>query len=128
MRGSFIRSVFWSSCLIAVALYSVPTPKAMAQSKCGGIDGRVTSVEGWVIPKASVRFLKKSTKNSTNVESDANGEYSACLSPGVYDVFAKALGYKPAKRKSIKVDASAKNLIDFVMKHDESGWVDREHP
>ena len=81
-----------------------------------------------MIPKVSVRFLNKSNKRNIGIESNDSGEYSACLSPGTYDVFASVFGYKVVTRKSIKVDASSKNRIDFVMKRDQSGWVDREHP
>ncbi len=69
-----------------------------------------------MIPNVRIRFLDRASKRSTNVESNGEGVYTACLSPGAYDVFADAMGFKPAKRKSIKVEMSSKNVIDFVMK------------
>ena len=64
----------------------------------------------------AITLLNKVTKQSTKVETDESGEYSACLSPGSYDVVASALGFKSGKRKSIKVERSGKSIIDFPIK------------
>lgn len=113
---------------MATALLSFAKPGVTAQTTCGGIDGRATSPQGWVIPKATIRLLNRVTKQTTNVETDNGGEYTVCLASGTYDVLANAMGYKPSKRKSIKVDASSKAIIDFVMKQDGTVVVDRLHP
>jgi hypothetical protein len=103
-------------------------PIAAVQKPCGGIEGRITSVEGVLIPRTSIRITNRSTKQTTTVESDADARYTICLAPGRYDLQATALGYKSVRRKSIDVDATSKAMVDFVLKHDKSGWVDREHP
>ena len=69
-----------------------------------------------MIPNVKIRLLDRASKRSTSVESNGEGVYTACLSPGRYDVLADAMGFKRAKRKSIKVEMSSKNIIDFVMK------------
>jgi hypothetical protein len=89
---------------------------AGAQNVCGGIEGRVTTVEGWLIPHVTIRSVNKLTKQSDNVRTDDKGEYTACLPPGTYDIFATALGFKPMKRKSLKIDAASRAIIDFTMK------------
>ena len=99
-----------------------------AQQSCGGIEGRVTTEEGWVIPGANISLANKATKQIKSVQADEKGEYTICLEAGVYDVLADSLGFKSAKRKSIKVEASAKNIIDFVMKRGKTIVVDGEHP
>lgn len=116
MKRNLLRSVFLFCCFPAVLLWSFAWSSAVAQKSCGGIEGRVTSEEGWMIPNVKIRFLERASKQSTNVESNGEGVYTACLSPGRYDVLADAMGFKPAKRKSIKVEMSSKNIIDFVMK------------
>lgn len=126
MRRYFQR--IFVACFVALLFPYLAQLPATAQNTCGGIEGRATSVEGWVIPKVTIRLLNKATKQTTTVETDASGNYTACLQVGTYDVLASTLGYKQVKRKSIKVDVSSKALIDFVMKHDASGWVDRQHP
>lgn len=51
-----------------------------------------------------------------------------CLRPRVYDVFAEALSFKQAKRKSIRVDESSKSTIDFVLKKAKPVVVDPAQP
>ena len=116
MKGNLLRPALLFCCFAAVLVWSLPWPSAVAQKSCGGIEGRVTTEEGWMIPNVRIRLLDRATKQSTNVESDGEGVYTACLSPSKYDVFADAMGFKRAKRKSIKVEASSKSVIDFVMK------------
>src|SRR5690349_11603787 len=108
MSGLYPRILLVCGCFIAVAFVFFATSAVMAQQTCGGIEGRATSPQGWVIPKATIRLVNKTTKQTTSVETDNSGGYTVCLSPGTYDVLANALGYKPAKRKSIKVDAASK--------------------
>ncbi len=115
-------------CLIPLLILFTPGSSDSAQTKCGGIEGRVTSSEGWVIPKASIQMIRKDVEKGVTVETDDLGEYSSCLSPGIYEVFAKAPGYKSRKRSKIKVDDSSKAIIDFVMEHDGTVIIDRIHP
>lgn len=115
-------------CLTSLLILLAPDSSELAQIKCGGIEGRVTSLEGWVIPKASIRIISKDVEKLVTVETNDLGEYSSCLSPGIYEVFAKAPGYKSKKRSKIKVDESSKALIDFVMEHDGTVIIDRIHP
>ena len=115
-------------CCIALASFPNAGNTAVAQNRCVGIEGRATSIQGWLIPAASIRFINKATKQGRAVETDANGEYSACLESGTYDLVATAMGYKAAKRKSIKVEARGWNMVDFVMKQDGTVIVDSLHP
>ena len=61
------------------------------------------------------------------MNTDSSGEYSLCLAPGTYDILATVLGFKPAKRKSIRVDNSMA-IIDFTMKRGKPIIVDEAHP
>ena len=92
------------------------TAVVMAQAKCGGIEGRLTTPEGWIIPMARIYFFNKETRKTTNVDSDQEGLYSACLSRGTYDVTVDAPGFKLAKRKRILVEDRIKSIIDFPLK------------
>ena len=44
---------------------------------------------------------------------DSKGEYWLELKPGIYDVSIKWPSFKPTKRKSIKVEANGKSIVDF---------------
>jgi hypothetical protein len=107
---------FLTFCLATIQLRFNRTTAVMAQATCAGIEGRVTTPEGWVIPMAKVRLLNRDAKQSTNVQTEENGQYAACLSPGTYDVIVITPGFKTAKRKAVKVEASGKSIIDFPMK------------
>ena len=104
-----------------------PLTPVRAQESCAGVKGRLTTVEGWVIPGATIRAPNKATKQSASVNTDSFGEYSLCLAPGTYDIGATMLGFKPAKRRSIKVDSSMA-IIDFTMKRGKPIVVDEAHP
>lgn len=112
--------------LFVLVLFAEST--ASAQQPCGGIEGRLTTEEGWLIPGAYIRLANKATKQIRQVQSDDKGEYTICLTAGVYNVFADSLGFKPAKRQSIKVETSVRNIIDFVMKRGRPIVVDERHP
>jgi Carboxypeptidase regulatory-like domain len=105
-------------CMISLLIALAPGSSDLAQTECGGIRGRVTSSEGWVIPKASIQMIRKGVETAVTIQTDDLGEYSSCLSSGIYEVFAKAPGYKGKKRSKIQVDESSKAIIDFVMEHD----------
>jgi hypothetical protein len=112
--SSFINISFLICCSAAIAPSLITTIRA--QQTCVGIEGRATTAEGWMIPMVKIRLLNKNTKQSTNVETKENGQYTACLAPGLYDVTAMAPGFKTAKRKAIKVENAVKSIIDFPMK------------
>jgi hypothetical protein len=128
MRRPFPRCNLICSWCFALAVLPLMPSRTSAQKTCGGMRGRATSPQGWVIPKAIILLVDKSSKQTINVETDESGEYTICLSSGTYDVLASAMGYKRAKRKSIKVDASSKATIDFVLKQSGTVIVDRIHP
>jgi hypothetical protein len=87
-----------------------------SQRDCDGIRGRVTTPEGWLIPRARINFLNKQTKKNTNIETDENGAYHACLALGTYDITVTSTGFKTAKRKAIKFESSGSLTVDFPMK------------
>ena len=126
MKPFFLRHSLICCWCLAVAVLPFVALRAEAQKTCGGIEGRATSPQGWLIPKATILFVNKSSKQKTSVETDERGEYTICLSAGMYDVIANAIGYKSVRRKAIQVDESSKATIDFVLK--QSGLVDRIHP
>ena len=120
------RDLFPSVFLVLIALGS-PLTSVRAQESCAGAKGRLTTVEGWVIPGATIRAPNKATRQVASVNTDSSGEYSLCLAPGTYDILATVLGFKPAKRKSIRVDNSMA-IIDFTMKRGKPIIVDEAHP
>gem|GEM_PF-5677731 len=92
------------------------TSSIAAQTVCSGIEGRLTTSDGWVIPGANITFVGKTSKVRLETQTNENGEYTFCLAEGLYNVLAESMGFRPAKRKSIEVKPATRHVIDFVMK------------
>ena len=89
MKRTSIALLILCSCLAAVPDASGQTP--IKQGRCAtGIEGRTTGIQGWIIVGATIRLTNRKTKQATDVKTDANGEYVACLSSGTYDLIANA--------------------------------------
>ena len=112
----------------ALLVFPFVTLTVTAQNTCGGIKGGVTSPQGWLIPKATILLINRSSRQTIKVETDDTGEYTICLPAGMYDVVASAIGYKRAKRNSIQVDESSKATIDLVLTQNGTVMSDRVHP
>lgn len=102
--------------LVVTALTVHSKSVVSTQPDCDGIRGRVTTPEGWLIPRARINFLNKQTKKNTNIETDENGDYHACLALGTYDITVTSTGFRTAKRKAVKFELSGSITIDFPMK------------
>lgn len=79
-----------------------------------GIAGRLTAIDGSVIPGVEVRAFNQQTKRITTVKTSATGEYWMELGPGTYDVSVVSEPWKTEKRKDIKVEGG-KCFVDFVL-------------
>ncbi|MCA1578802.1 MAG: hypothetical protein LC794_15725 [Acidobacteria bacterium] len=67
----------------------------MAHARCGGIEGRLTTPEGWMIPMARIYFFNKETKNTTKRRKRSGWPYTTCLLPATYDLSVNAQGFNP---------------------------------
>jgi|GEM_PF-2064586 hypothetical protein len=127
MKRTFIALIILGCSLAVVPNASSQT--STKQDRCAtGIEGRTTGIQGWIIVDATVHLIDRKTKQATDVKTGDNGEYLACLASGTYDVIANAAGYKPARRKSIKVVSLGRNVVDIVMTPSGLVIVDRLHP
>ena len=103
--------------LLLVPAMRVDSARAVnSQRDCDGIRGRVTTQEGWLIPRAKISLLNKKTKKSMNAETDENGDYRVCLALGTYDITVTSAGFKTAKRKAVKFETTGSITIDFPKK------------
>jgi hypothetical protein len=85
---------------------------AGAKQHSTGIAGRVTTLDGALVPDATIQASKGEIKLTATT--NAKGEYWLELEPGIYDI---SIGWpwKPAKRKNIKVEKNTKSTVDFVL-------------
>jgi len=86
----------FSTPLLLVALLAVGATKA--QTPTGTIIGVVTEETGALVAGARITITNRSTGLSRNVDTSADGDYSAAsLPPGVYRVTAEAAGFSPGE-------------------------------
>ena len=66
-------------CFTTIAVQVDRSAVVNAQARCGGIEGRVTTPQGWLIPDAKVFFFNKDTRKFSSARSNEQGLYEACL-------------------------------------------------
>lgn len=101
--------------VISFGFNAVSSPLSAQAKFKSGIAGRLTDPNGALIVGATVRLVSRITKRLVSVTTSDNGEYTADLEPGLYDVEADAPGFKKARRKSIPVQTEARSFVDFML-------------
>ena len=67
-------------------------------------------------PQASIEIQSLDTRASRTVITDASGAYRVLgLTPGVYDVTVRAVGYRPQREDSLRLVLGERTRIDFVL-------------
>ncbi len=86
---------------------------AVAQLTTGSILGTVKDPSGAVIPNATVTVRNLDTHISTNVITNAAGEFSAnALVPGHYSVVVKSAGFKVSTFPEVNLSAGDRARVD----------------
>jgi len=111
MRHGY-KSIF-AAFFFVLTVSSLPVTPLAAEQYPSGIAGRVTTLYGSVIPGVEIQFSQGKKKPEIKAITDSKGEYWLELKPGIYDVSIKWPSFKPTKRKSIKVEANGKSIVDF---------------
>ncbi len=87
-----------------------------AQEYRASILGTVTDPSGAVIPQANVKVTDESTNTSTEVLTNAAGNYVVpFLLPGRYTVAAGAMGFKTSSRKGVVVQIQDRVTLNFAL-------------
>ncbi|MGH9346322.1 MAG: carboxypeptidase regulatory-like domain-containing protein, partial [Vicinamibacterales bacterium] len=105
---------------------------ASAQSGTASLSGRVTDVQGSVIPGATVTAGSATTGISRSTVTNESGLYSlSALPPGVYDLTVELTGFRTAKieRLELRVDLPARADVQLeVGSLAETVTVEAESP
>lgn len=89
---------------------------ALAQVNTGAILGSVTDASGAVAPGATLTITHVSTQVTQTAETDGSGSYVFERLPiGEYRLVVRAQGFKQSERNDIRLDATQRIKIDFVM-------------
>jgi hypothetical protein len=98
--------------LLAMTLFAGP---ALAQEQRGSVEGVVKDSSGGVLPGVTVEARSGNSGVVTAV-SDANGAYRfPSLLPGIYEVSANLVSFKPAKVSDVQVKLGDIKKIDFSL-------------
>lgn len=89
---------------------------AFGQAGQGGITGTVTDPSGAIIPGASVTLHNDANGLTRKTTSNGSGLYSfIALTPGTYDLTAKAKGFGTVVHKNIAVTVDETSTINFKL-------------
>jgi hypothetical protein len=102
------RKLGW---LLLTVAFAVPAP---ASGKPGSISGFVRNANGTPQMGAMVEVFTSASQALT-VFSDAQGHYSAALSPGTYQIKVSAPSYLPSLRENISLKAGASMVVNLTL-------------
>jgi hypothetical protein len=107
-----------------IALITLGTGIALAQTTSGDLVGIVKDVTGAAIPNAPVTVTNEDTGVANKTTANAEGQYRVSnLLPGTYDIEALAPGFKPLTVKHIVVDLNKTATADVTLGVSSSGEV-----
>lgn len=99
--------------LLVLTLSSFSSRSYADDKSPSGIMGRITTIDGSVVPCAQIQISRGGSKVAT--KANTNGEYWIELKPGLYEVSVDHAGFKFATRKDITVHANSKAVVDIVL-------------
>src|SRR5215472_3119090 len=86
----------------------------VSQTTAGRIRGTVRDMTGAVLPGATITITDEQRATNRVLTTDETGSYVAPnLPPGVYQVLAKAKGFKNVERRNIAVEVATDLALDF---------------
>ena len=99
---------------IALALMGAFT--AVAQVERASIVGTIRDSTGSVVPGVTVKVINQGTNNTTNLQTDQAGEYSATnLTPGAYTVEAEKTGFTRRVYRDFVVQVAQIARLDITL-------------
>src|SRR6059058_2954574 len=101
--------------IVAVFLATV-SRSLLAQATTSAIQGVIRGPDRTAPPSASIEIKSRETGVTRHTAAGADGSYRAFgLSPGLYDVTARALGYHPERRTEVDLVVGETMRVDFSL-------------
>jgi Carboxypeptidase regulatory-like domain/TonB dependent receptor len=105
-----LRASLW------LGILSIAASGLFAQSERGTIAGVVRDSSGAVVPGAKVTVVNPATNQTTNLDSNQDGEFTAIsLQVGTYNVRVEKAGFRPSEIAGITVDAATNVRADVTL-------------
>lgn len=113
-----------TTALMAVFLLASIHPFASAQAApvAGRVTIKVLDPTGAPIPHARMRIVPYPLALSLKLETSSEGVVDVPLSPGPYEIFVQANGFKPASQK-FEVAANTSQMVTFALRLGEGSLV-----
>jgi hypothetical protein len=110
------HAVMRGSAALLVAALCFPAHSA-AQATTAALEGRVHDAAGGApVTGAQVEIRSRETGAIRSALSDSRGTYQVFgVTPGSYDIVARAIGYRPQRRDSVELVLDEATRIDFLL-------------
>src|SRR6201996_3234213 len=114
IKGMRTRCAMMVVLVVACSMFS---PLALrGKAIYGSIYGQVTDQTGAAVPNATITVTDESKNTSTQVTSNAQGEYSVeHLIPDVYDITATGAGFQTQQTRGIQISADTSPKVDLKL-------------
>lgn len=116
MAGAPIASLACVAYVVGMLLSIAGATPAIAQATSVTLHGVVTASDDRIPEAPSVEVRSRETGRMRNAPVDRSGTYRVLgLTPGVYDVTARAIGYRPERREGVRVILGQRLELDFSL-------------
>ncbi len=103
-------------CALAQFLFLFATCAGLAQTVDGSIGGQVTDPSGAAVPRAAITAVESSTGIEWTAQTNRSGAYLLPELPaGVYQVAARAEGFRGVVREGVRVQVGLEVVSDFEL-------------
>lgn len=117
MGRAYVASRPRSLVVGVVVLLSLPTA-LRSQGTTVVLHGVIRADDGTTPPNAHVEVRSRETATLREVVADENGDYTVlALTPGVYDVTVRALGYRQRRHDNVRLILGERAPLDFTLEH-----------
>src|SRR5438034_6187165 len=113
LRG---RSIAVSRFLLTSSLAACVAASLAAQATTATLQGAVTASDGTVVPGAEVVAWSREIGSAHTALADSRGVYRLLgLDPGLYDVTARAVGFRALRQTGVELILGDEATLDFVL-------------
>src|ERR1044072_8789861 len=101
-------------CVSAALVLTLAARPPRAPVPAGKVTGLVTDPSGEAVPGVSVTVIDTATNAQRVVVTTGDGAYTAAsLPPGEYRINVERAGFKPIRRRGVRLETGEKTRVDF---------------
>jgi hypothetical protein len=100
---------------LVIFLLALTTVPVLAQTPTGTLSGKVMDQTGAVIPEATVTVTAPGGKQSSAITNQEGSFELPALTPGSYNVAARAQGFAPFQKSGVDLAAGQKQILNLAL-------------